>query len=207
MEEKKMKKLFMIRLPQYQTTTWQPLTTTWHTDLEGSNLNIFVWHKRFKRTLIYYDIDTQSAHFGGNPIQQATILVSDFCMTLDSLDHIFQVYHSGKVWFQIGTWFRWYCPGMAQTIFLNSFKKLSIIMHLYHDHDPEENNPDLLHATQAYDDDVLPHTTEKNLIVQEMEQTLSANTVTLLKCNSPIHCSGWLSVFFRRHMDTLYSPC
>ena len=63
-------------------------------------------------------------------------------------------------------------------------------MYLYHDPDPEENNPDLLHATQAYGDDVLPHTTEKKLIVQEMEQTLSANTVTLLKRNSPIHCSG-----------------
>ena len=29
-------------------------------------------HKRFKRTLIYYDIDTQSANFWGNPLRQAT---------------------------------------------------------------------------------------------------------------------------------------
>ena len=29
-------------------------------------------HKGFKRTLIYYDTDAQSAHFGGNPLRQAT---------------------------------------------------------------------------------------------------------------------------------------
>ena len=29
-------------------------------------------HNRFQRTLIYYDIDTQSAHFRGNPLCQAT---------------------------------------------------------------------------------------------------------------------------------------
>ena len=29
-------------------------------------------HKRFKRTLIYYDADTQSANFRGNPLRQAT---------------------------------------------------------------------------------------------------------------------------------------
>ena len=29
-------------------------------------------HERFKRTFIYYDIDTQSAHFRGNPLRQAT---------------------------------------------------------------------------------------------------------------------------------------
>ena len=29
-------------------------------------------HKRFKRTLIYYDTDTQSANFWGNPLRQAT---------------------------------------------------------------------------------------------------------------------------------------
>ena len=28
--------------------------------------------KRFKGTLIYYDIDTQYAHFRGNPLRQAT---------------------------------------------------------------------------------------------------------------------------------------
>ena len=29
-------------------------------------------HERFKRTFIYYDIDTQSAHFRGDPLRQAT---------------------------------------------------------------------------------------------------------------------------------------
>ena len=29
-------------------------------------------HKRFKRTLIYYDTDTQSANFWSNPLCQAT---------------------------------------------------------------------------------------------------------------------------------------
>ena len=29
-------------------------------------------HKRFKRTLNYYDIDTQSANVRGNPLRQAT---------------------------------------------------------------------------------------------------------------------------------------
>ena len=29
-------------------------------------------HKRFKRTLIFYDIDTQSANFQSNPLRQAT---------------------------------------------------------------------------------------------------------------------------------------
>ena len=29
-------------------------------------------HNRFKTTLIYYDIDTQSANFRGNPLRQAT---------------------------------------------------------------------------------------------------------------------------------------
>ena len=29
-------------------------------------------HKRFKRTLIYYDIDTHYANFEGNPLLQAT---------------------------------------------------------------------------------------------------------------------------------------
>ena len=29
-------------------------------------------HRRFKRTLIYYDTDTQSTNFRGNPLCQAT---------------------------------------------------------------------------------------------------------------------------------------
>ena len=39
---------------------------------KGKNKTWMETHKRFKRTLIYYDIDTQSAHFWGNPLCQAT---------------------------------------------------------------------------------------------------------------------------------------
>ena len=34
-------------------------------------------HKKFKRTLIYYDTDTQSANCRGNPFRQATKLQND----------------------------------------------------------------------------------------------------------------------------------
>ena len=40
----------------------------WHSRKSGYHLT----HERFKRMLIYYDTDTQSANYGGNPLCQAT---------------------------------------------------------------------------------------------------------------------------------------
>ena len=38
----------------------------------GSGVHLAANTKMFKRTLIYYDTDTQYAHFGGNPLHHAT---------------------------------------------------------------------------------------------------------------------------------------
>jgi len=48
------------------------LVAACHSNHGGSLTEIETGHKRFKRTLIYLDTNTQSANFRGNPLCQAT---------------------------------------------------------------------------------------------------------------------------------------